>query len=212
MISAPKSCHSSRGQSLVETALMLPILIMIALNVVNLGYFFLVVINLTGASRTSTLYSIQGAATPAVSAIPPSGGTTPTTNVGSVAYLVYQDLYGSVGNPTSVSVQVCSQANVNSSGSPVNTNTGNLVRTNCETCTSSAGCGAAGNGTPVPDFDPEAGTSSTTPGFVLNQVQITYTFSTLIPGTIFNIPLQASAMCNSGTCTFTRQAEMRAMN
>ena len=212
-VRTPNSLRKTRGQSLVETALMLPLLIMIVLNVVNLGYFFLVIVNLTGAARTSTLYSIQGVATPAVSAIPSSGGTTPTTNLGSVAYLVYQDLSGSVWNPTSVSVQVCSQANVNSStGSSVNTSTGNLVRTNCETCTSSAGCGAAGNGSPVPDFDPEAGTSTSTPGFVLNQVRITYTFKTLIPGTIFNIPLQASAMCNSGTCVFTRQAEMRAMN
>ena len=211
-VARSKSMRGSRGQSLVETALMLPILLMIVFNVVNLGYFFLVIVNLTGAARTSTLYSIQGTATPAVSAIPSSGGTTPTTNVGSVAYLIYQDLSGSVWNPTSVSVQVCSQANGNSSGSSVNTNTGNLVRTNCETCTAAGGCGAAGNGSPVPDFDPEAGTSVTTPGFVLNQVRITYTFSTLIPGTIFNIPLRASAMCNSGTCVFTRQAEMRAMN
>jgi len=211
-VATPKLMRNSRGQSLVETALMLPILLMIVFNVVNFGYFFLVIVNLTGAARTSTLYSIQGTATPAVSAIPSSGGTTPTTNVGSVAYLVYQDLSGSVWNPTSVSVQVCSQANANSSGSSVNTNTGNLVRTNCETCSSSGGCGAAGNGSPVPDFDPEAGTSTATPGFVLNQVRITYTFNTLIPGTIFNIPLRASAMCNSGTCVFTRQAEMRAMN
>ena len=32
---------NSRGQSLVETALMLPLLILLVLNVVNLGYFFL---------------------------------------------------------------------------------------------------------------------------------------------------------------------------
>ncbi len=34
--------RSTRGQSLVETALMLPLLILVVLNVVNLGYFFLV--------------------------------------------------------------------------------------------------------------------------------------------------------------------------
>src|SRR5581483_4215825 len=38
----------ARGQSLVETALMLPLLLLVVFNVVNLAYFFLVVINLTG--------------------------------------------------------------------------------------------------------------------------------------------------------------------
>src|SRR3989442_996298 len=116
---APKSTRNSRGQSLVETVLMLPLLLLIVCNVVNLGYFFLVIVNLTGASRTATMYSTVGSSTPA---------------------------------------------------------------------------------------DPEA------PNFVLNQVDITYTFSTLIPGTIFNIPLQASALCNSGTCQFVRSARMRAMD
>src|SRR5207249_5018644 len=101
------------------------------------------------------------------------------------------------------SVQVCSPINT-ASGSGVN-GTGTGQKANCETCTSS-NCGSAGNGSPAPDADPEA------PSFVLNQVRISYTFSTIIPGTIFNIPLQASPMCNAGTCTFVRQAEMRAMN
>lgn len=214
----PTRFSSSRGQSLVETALILPLLIMIVLNVVNLGYFFLVAVNLQGAARSGVLYAIQGASTPSVSAIPSSGGTTPGTSTASVTYLVFQDLTGAVWNPTSVTVQVCSQANVDSSGAGVNTVTGGVIRSNCETCSSGNGCtpvnGAAAptgyKGDPVPDFDPEA--STTSGGFVLNQVRITYTFNTLIPGKIFNIPLQASAMCNSGTCTFIRQAEMRAMN
>jgi len=184
---------------------MLPLLIMLVLNVVNLGYFFLVIINLTGGARTSVLYSIEGGATPAAGAIPSSGGSSPTTNMNSVTYLVFQDFTGSLWNPTGAVVEVCSQANLNSSQAGVNTNTGGLLRTNCESCNSSA-CGAAGNGNPVPSADPEA------PRFVLNRVEIQYQFNTLIPGTIFNIPLQASAMCNSGTCVFTRHAEMRAMN
>jgi len=204
----------SRGQSLVETALMLPILIMLVLNVVNLGYFFVVAVNLTGAARTAVLYAIEGGATPAAGALPPSGGSTPGTNKNSVTYLVYQDLTGSLANPTGVTVQVCSQANLDSSGAGTNTNTGSVLRTNCETCTSS-GCsplnGAATSssysGSPVPSLDPEA------PGFVLNRVDIRYDVAPLIPGAIFNIPLRASGMCNSGgTCAFFRHAEMRALN
>jgi len=204
----------SRGQSLVETALMLPLLVMLVLNVVNLGYFFLVAVNLTGAARTATLYAIEGGASPAAGATPSSGGSAPTTNIASVTYLVYQDLTGALASPTGVTVQVCSQANLDSSGAGTNTNTGAVLRTNCETCTS-GGCTPANggassssySGSPVPSLDPEA------PGFVLNRVDIQYDVAPLIPGTIFNIPLRASGMCNSGgTCQFFRHAEMRAMN
>jgi TadE-like protein len=202
------SMRFSRGQSLVETALVVPLLVLLVLNVVNFGYFFLVMVNLTGAARTSTLYAIEGSATPVPGgAIASSGGASPTTNKSSVTYLIYQDLTGALWNPTGVTVQVCSQANITASGSGVNTTNGAL-RTNCELCDSS-GCGSpAANaaGFPVPSADPEA------PLFVLNRVDIQYDFPTLIPGTIFNLPLQASGMCNSGSCTFYRHAEMRAMN
>jgi Flp pilus assembly protein TadG len=191
--------RKSRGQSLVETALMLPLLIMLVLNVVNLGYFFLVIINLTGAARTATLYAIQGSATPAASQLPNPGSAS---TIGSVTYLTFQDMTGSLWNPTSASVQVCTEVNISASSGT--NGTGNATKSNCVTCTSSS-CGAVGTGSPAPNADPEA------PTFLLNRVDIAYTFNTLIPGTIFNIPLQASAMCNSGSCTFSRHAEMRAM-
>src|SRR5689334_20106191 len=104
----------NRGQALLETALMLPLLVLLVLNVVNLGYFFLVVINLTGTSRTSTLYSIEGSATPAQSPLPASGpGVTAcnsTANL-SVAYVAQQDMCGALSGPTVTSVTVCSAAN-----------------------------------------------------------------------------------------------------
>ncbi len=203
-----RSRRNSRGQSLVETALILPLLLLIVCNVVNLGYFFLVIVNLTGASRSATLYSIEGSYTPYALQEPSSGTATSTitTTPGTVAYDVYQDLTGAVWNPTGVTVQVCTQVNVNSS-TGMGTNTqGSQQLANCDSCTSS-GCSAANGyaGSPAPSADPEQ------PSFVLNQVDIIYNFSTLIPGTIFNIPLQASAMCNSGSCTFTRHARMRSM-
>lgn len=195
--------RESRGQSLVETAIMLPLLLLLVLNVVNLGYFFLVIVNLTASSRTATLYSIMGSATPAASVLPSSGGATPTTSVSSVTYLVFQDMTGALWNPTGASVRVCSPVNV-ASNSGLN-GTGASLRTNCETCTS-GGCGTAGAGSPLQPADPEA------PNFILNQVQITYAFKTLIPGKMFNIPLQASPICNStGNCSFIRQASMRVL-
>lgn len=210
-----KHSRGSRGQSLVETAIMLPLLILLVLNVVNFGYFFLVITNLTGAARSGTLYSVEGGATPFAGSIANSGGATPSTSQNSVTYLIYQDLTGSLANPTGITVQVCSQANLSSSSAGTNSDQGDkYLRTNCETCTSS-GCSPADgakasssyDGSPVPDPDPEA------PSFVLNRVDIEYDVSPLFPGTIFNLPLRAAGMCTSGgTCKFFRHAEMRSLN
>lgn len=202
-----KSSQNSRGQSLVETAIMLPLLVLLVLNVVNFGYFFLVLVNLTGTARTATLYAIEGSATPAQSALPGSGGASPTTNLLSVSYLAFQDMTGSLWNPTGASIRVCSPINIDPGTQSGVTGNGTSAQiANCETCNSASGCSAAGTGSPAPDADPEA------PIFVLNQVRITYSFRTLIPGTIFNIPLRAAGLCNSGSCQFIRQAEMRSMN
>src|SRR6266481_4932341 len=97
-----KSMKGNRGQSLVETALMLPLLMLLVLNVVNLAYFFLVVVNLQGAARTSTLYSIEGSYTPYASQEASSGSTNCSTSPNTVACLVLQDLTGAVWNPNGV--------------------------------------------------------------------------------------------------------------
>jgi Flp pilus assembly protein TadG len=204
--------RSSRGQSLVEAALLLPLLLLIVCNVVNLGYFFLVVVNLTGASRSATLYSIEGSYSPYALQEPASGtasGSSLTTTPGTVAYAVFQDMTGSLASPTAggaTSVQVCSQMNLNN-GVGVNGSGASQVA-NCETCDTTNGCSLTnsnGTASPAINADPEA------PDFVLNEVDITYTFTTIIPGTIFNLPLKASPFCNGGTCTFTRKARMRSM-
>jgi len=191
---------------------MLPLLIMITLNVVNLGYFFLVVINLTGAARSSTLYSIEGSYTPYATQEAPSGtssGSTILTTPGTVSYTVYKDLMGAVGSPTAAQVQVCSQINTNSATGAGVHGAGASQLANCVICDTSSGCVASNSylGSPAPSADPEA------PSFVANQIDVRYSFSTLFPGRIFNIPLQAfSGICNaSGSCAFTRRARMRSM-
>jgi Flp pilus assembly protein TadG len=200
----------SCGQSLVETALMLPLMLFLALNAVNFGYFFLMTINLTGASRTAGTYAIMGTSTPAAKQLPLSG---PSSNVLSVIYLTQQDLTGAIGNPTSASVQVCSPININSSTNSGINGSGISVKTNCMSCTGSS-CGAVNTGSPAPDTDPEDTTTATP--FVLNRVDINYTFTPIIPGTPFNIVLLAAPICSSSggnvTCGFHRMVEMRAMN
>lgn len=202
----PSRSSRSRGQSLVETALMLPLLLIVVLNVVNLAYFFLVVVNLTGAARVGALYSIEGSYTPYASNQPFSGPTSNcTSSPNTVTCLVFQDLTGAVWNPTNGnnSVRVCSNSNLNSSGQGTN-GTGASQVSNCQTC-SATGCQAVVVGDPPPQADPEA------PNFVANEVTITYQFQTLIPGSFFNAALQALPSCTGNTCNFVRRATMRSM-
>jgi len=118
--------RDSRGQSLVETALMIPLLLVLILNAVNFGYFLLVTLNLTSAARNGIEYAIQGSSTVANTSLPQASGSAATT-VGS---LISQEL-GSL-NSGSLAVRVCS-LNLPSSGG--------------SNCTTSG---------PAPDPDPES--------------------------------------------------------
>jgi Flp pilus assembly protein TadG len=194
-----KLSRSSSGQALVETALILPVLLLVLLNAVNFGYFYLVALNLTSASRSGALYAMIGSSTPAGTALPPAAGTSNLT----ASYLTYKDLTGSLFAPGNATVQVCS-ASIGVTGS------GSTQTAQCETCTNSATCATTGGtGSPAPDSDPEA------PAFVLNRVDVTYTFSPIIGGTPFGLALLPLSVCSSSagsvTCTFHRQLSMRAM-
>ena len=196
------------GQSIVETVLMLPLLLLLLLNALNFGYFFFTVVNLTGATRNGLEYGIIGSATPAASAQPLTGPATcsASTDPGclSVTYLVQQDMTGALSNPTSATVRICSQTNTTGTPPKGLNGTGASQRANCISCTGTT-CGAVDSSGTNVDADPEA------PSFVLNRVDVTYTFVPLIPGRPFNISLLAA--CGSGTsCSFHRYVEMRAMN
>jgi Flp pilus assembly protein TadG len=184
---------NSRGQSLVETALIVPLLLILILNAINFGYFLLVTLNLTSATRNGIEYAIQGSSTPANASLPSPGAPS---SAGTVSYLIYQELAGLKGAST-IQVQVCSLS--------VPTSDDTSTITSCQTCTNS-GCSnsAAPSGLVA---DPEAAI-----GFALNRIDVSYTFNTLIPSAPFNLVVGALPLCQpSGSCTFTRHAAMRAM-
>jgi Flp pilus assembly protein TadG len=193
------------GQALVETALILPVMMMIILNVINFGYFFLVALNLATAPRSGVAYSILGFSSSGALTLP---AASPATTATSVAYLTYQDMTGALFSPSGASVQVCSKA-VTVSGSGTNGTSPN-IRSNCMTCSSQSSCAAGAavtTGSKVPAPDPENSL------FVLHRVDVTYTFNVLIPGTPFNIALLPVSICTAaGSCTFHRQVSMRAMD
>ena len=189
----------SKGQALVETILLVPLMLLIVLNVINFGYFFVVAVNLAAAPRSGVEYSILGFATPGAFSLPVAG---------SVSYLSQQDLTGAINAPTGATLQVCSST-LGVSGS------GAAQITKCASCTgaptgTSLTCGAGGAGNPAPSADPEA------PNFLLDRVDVDYTFTPLIPGTPFGLALLPISTCSSSggnvTCTFHRQVSMREMN
>jgi len=188
---------SRSGEGLIETALIVPFLLTMILNAVNFGYFFLVALNLTAAPRSAVEYSIQGFATPATTTLAsgPSSGN-PSADNSSVAYLIYQDMIGALASSTSATVTVCSNS---------------LGGGKCVTCSGyNTGCDPPANSPGGTNYtDPEA-------AFVLNRVDVTYTFSPLIPGTAFNLTLLPASICSTSSgavsCTFHRYASMREMN
>jgi Flp pilus assembly protein TadG len=170
--------HNRSGQSLIETALLLPIMLTIVCNAVNIGYFFFVALNLATAPRQGVEYSIQGPAGFQQFELP---------SASSVSSLVYGDITGAIPSTVNTPTQVCS---VSLGLNPNGRGTSNQVP-NC------ADYGNAGS-VSGPDPDPEA------PYLVLNRVEIQYTVTPLIPGTVFNVVLPPSL-------TFQRMVEMRVM-
>jgi hypothetical protein len=159
---------------------------MLIFNAVNFGFYFLVALNLSASTRSGTLYSIQGSATPKNLSLP---------ILTSVRDLTRQDLQGALALFSTASVRVCSAADSGTTGG-------------------TGGCRTYGSATfqalTSTDADPEPTL------FVQNRVDIAYTFKPIIPGTPFGITLLATPSCtsSSGTisCTFYRHVSMRAMN
>jgi hypothetical protein len=197
-----KLVRDNSGQALLETVLLMPLALMIVLNAVNFGYFFLMALNITSSSRSSGLYSIMGNETPAAIPVPPAG---PVGAINSVSYLAYQDLTGAVYSPsTNAGVQVCSP-----SVGILNAGTVNQQ----SSCTPFGSIGSFPVSVSGPD--PELNSSNTVPAFMLNRVDIAYKFTPPIPSMPFNIVVLASPSCTStgGTvsCTFYRHSVMRVM-
>src|SRR5512135_3174947 len=93
------------GQSLVETALVLPLFLLITFNAVNFGYFFFVAVNLASSPREGVTYSIQGFATPSQLTLP---NAEPSTTTSSVSWLTYQDM-AALHLSANAQVQVCTK-------------------------------------------------------------------------------------------------------
>jgi Flp pilus assembly protein TadG len=179
------------GGSLLETALMLPILVVMLVFAVDFGYLFLVAGNLVTSSRNAALYSIQGFSTPAQQQIPSAGTSNSLADTAGVAGVAGGDLGGLANSTTKTQVSVCSKnlgvVAVKSNGTTVGYNT-------------SCGTYPSGNMNVTPDTDPES-----LNGLLLQRVDVIYTVNFPIPLQLFNVSIVPPPV-------FHWQVEMRAID
>lgn len=155
-----RSRSGERAQSMVETALVLPLFLLITFNAANFGYFFFVALNLASAPREGVEYSIQGFATPSTPSLPAAG---PSSTQTSISWLTYRDM-AALHLSANAQVRVCTKLQgMSAPGTP-----------NCTTY------GSATTFPAVP-ADPEP------TAFVLHRVDVKYSFTPLIPGQLFNL-------------------------
>ncbi len=173
--------HNAHGQSMIETALVMPLLFVMVLNAVNFGYMFYVYLNMAAAPRQAVEYSIQGTHT--VQQAPPT-----SSNVKSLV----TDSFSGVPGSSNALTRVCTISNgLNNSGTsnqtPACVNYGSGITSfpadsNCPSLTICP--------------DPEA------PTFTLNRVDVQYTVTPLLTGGPLNLVMPASM-------TFHRYIYMR---
>ena len=149
------------GQSIIEAALLLPCMIVILFNALNIGYFFFVILNLTTSPRQGAEYSIQGPSSVLQSGVWPTAAAMQTMVGGGVT--------GAVRTTATPPYQVCTiQLGIDPTG--IGTSTQIPLCTQYNSAPASA-----------PNPDPEA------PNLVLNRVDVWYQVSPLIPGALFNV-------------------------
>jgi len=156
--------HRREGQGLIEAALLIPFLIVIVFNAVNLGYFFFVYLNLATAPRQGAQYSILGSVT-TVNQLP---------GAAAVHQLVNDDISGAISAASGSAARVCTLALGTSS--PHDSTQVPL----CQVYNAGSDPFTA----VLPD--PEA------PALVLNRVDIAYTVTPPITGGAFNLIMPAS--------------------
>ena len=159
-----RDVRSEDGQSLLETAVTLPLLLAVAFNLINVGYFWVVVLSLAGAARHGVEFASQGG-------IAATTISAPSTT--AVSDVVFDNLTNAISGATTsnVAVRVCSNAK------------------GVDAATGAALCDQFGDSSfsfSAPDADPEA------PTYVLNRVDVGYTVTPIIPGTAFGVLLPSN--------------------
>lgn len=155
-------CSGLAGQSLIETALIMPFFAILMVFAVDYGYYFIVAASLSSSARNAVEYAVQGFSSPAQSTVPTAGPISTST---SVAALAEGDISGFINASTKTTVQVCSNS-VNTSASGATCKTWGATTTSWTAHT-----------------DPESSK------FTLYRVDVLYTIYPPIPGTFLGFSL-----------------------
>lgn len=150
------------GQSLLETAVAMPLLLSVSFNIINFGYFWFMILTLAAAPRQGVQYSAQGGAAVGISSAP---------SATQVSNLVYENMTNAVHGATTsnTAVRVCSKTSgVSNAGVAL-----------CQSFGPSFTFNTVGT-------DPEA------PQFVLNRVDVEFTVTPMIPGSAFGVLLPSN--------------------
>lgn len=158
------AAQDERGQSLIEVAIIMPLLVLMMGYAVDFSYFFIAASTVSSSARNATQYSVLGYQGPAQSPVAAAG---PATTNSSVTALALAELNSLVNASTSSTVQVCSK-NLGMNGN----------RPNCQNIVTGAGSASY-----TPALDPEA------PRYVLQRVDVTYTVQPPVPMRFFKVSL-----------------------
>ncbi len=156
--------HRREGQGLIEAAVLIPFLLVITFNAINLGYFFFVYLNLATAPRQGAQYSILGSVT--------TVNVLPTAD--AVHQLLNDDISGAIAAASGSPARVCTLALGTST--PHDATQVPLCQTH----------NAGSDPFTAVQPDPEA------PALVLNRVDIAYTVTPPIAGGAFNLIMPSS--------------------
>jgi Flp pilus assembly protein TadG len=162
----------TRGQALIEFALILPLLFLLIVNVVNFGMFIFAWISVSGSARSGAQYLAQGGAM--------AGGLV-APSLTAVQTFTQNDLLG-LPNGSTAQVRVCRVDGTLS-------------------------CVGPGAQTP-PVESAEPGPSGTTRTYSPGSVDITYTYTPIIP--LWSFP-RLNISATLPPLTIHRQAAMRAL-
>jgi Flp pilus assembly protein TadG len=176
----PKTTKLRAGQSLVEFALMIPLIFILIVNIVNFAGFFSAFINVGNASRSAGDYTIMGSISYSGTDVSGNAGpplSAPSDNGSSGAQLVANMLGTdmlSLKNRSSILVRVCR----------LNPSSAAIANATCNVCNNTAGTGTmsctSGSGSFTSNPSPDTSTGEGT-NYTLTWVDVSYTYNPFIP-------------------------------
>jgi Flp pilus assembly protein TadG len=193
------------GQSLVEFALMLPLLLILIVNIVNFAGFFYAFIEVANASRSAGDYTIMGSiAYSGTDASGASAGTlkAPSDNGSTGAQLV-ANMLGTdmlaLPNRTSINVRLCE----------MNPTTNAITCNVCTNATSTMVC-TSGSGSFTANPSPDTSTGEGT-NYTLTWVDVSYAYTPFIP-LAFKFPGLGLGVTLPSNLVLHRQSVYRVLN